>query len=172
MYTTSRQLQEVNVQYLIYLAKQTIFPNVSPLPFETFYDLISNVLQTLWDTVNVMLKSTFAELGGLKEKERELQEVRPGEVYRFSLHEPPLTSVSPSCSPQWPSAVSGHHLFAVAPPANHTHRDVSNLRHTTSESTPQVHISDQFTTPRFKSELARVETENLTVDSYLQSTNN
>lgn len=40
-------------------------------------------------------------------------------------HPPPLVLVSPSCSPQWPSAVSGHHLCAAAPPANHKHTIIS-----------------------------------------------
>lgn len=31
---------------------------------------------------------------------------------------PPRASASPSCSPRWPSAVSGHRLCAAAPPAN------------------------------------------------------
>lgn len=76
-----------------------------------------------------------------RERQRETQreEVMPGEwgIDRCFLHTPPQASASPSCSPRWPSAVSGHHLCAVALPANHTHCDVSNLRHTTSESTPQ-----------------------------------
>lgn len=92
---------------------------------------------------------------------------RQTEVYRF--YTPPQALPSPSCSPRWPSAVSSHHLCAVALPANHTHCDVSNLRHTTSESTPQVQIKDQFTIPQLKSESVGVENENLTFNRYLQS---
>lgn len=63
--------------------------------------------------------------------------IERGRQWETVLHTPPQASASPSYSPRWPSAVSGHHLCAVALPVNHTHCDVRNLRHTTSESSLQ-----------------------------------
>lgn len=66
-------------------------------------------------------------------------------------HKPPLASPSPSCSPRWPSAVSGHRLCAVVPPANHTHKTMfANLRHTTTESGSKGQIADQSAISKLK----------------------